>query len=100
MTLLPVPAGHGVVAGVCDPESRIAMAIPIEPRQKTDPVRSEPFAPAHSNRIANPEIIREELRSIAPPSLCCLDAVIADKAGTEATTVSPSAGLPKSRFKT
>jgi len=68
MTLLPVSAGHGVVADVCDPESRIAMAIPIEPRQKTDPVRSEPFAPAHSNRIANPEIIREELRSIAPPA--------------------------------
>jgi hypothetical protein len=37
MTLLPVSAGHGVVADVCDPESRIAMAIPIEPRQKTIP---------------------------------------------------------------
>ena len=68
MTFLPVLAGHGVVVGVCDPESRIAMAIPIELRQQTDPVRSEPFAPAHSNRIANPEIIREELRSIASPA--------------------------------
>ena len=81
MTLLPVSAGCGVIAALYDPEPGIAMAIPIEPRPKTDPVRSEPFAPAHCSRIVNPEIIRETLRSI---DLAAFEAfVLLSKTGQE-----------------
>jgi hypothetical protein len=41
---------------------------PLPSLAKTDPGRSEPFAPAQSNWIANPEIIRETLRSIDHPA--------------------------------
>ena len=73
-TPLPVWARHGVVAALCDPRSRTAIAIPNEPRQKPIPAdrsRSRLRSPTGSPIRRSSERRCGRLSTQPSKPLCC-----------------------------
>jgi len=73
-TPLPVWARHGVVAALCDPRSRTAIAIPNEPRQKPIPAdrsRSRLRSPTGSPIRRSSERRCDRLTTQPSKPLCC-----------------------------